>query len=144
MTTRKIIPAAAVVLAVAAAGCGSTTTDKTTTATKAAPISKPAKTSERAKVIACLESVGYSTESPAGDSTKMLRVKSGGGNLTAVMLFYKTPTAAARSAQEGQMDGLSSASIGVVEVSYFAKAADPNSAQSRVITDCVRQYGEAS
>jgi hypothetical protein len=135
-----IIAAAAAVLA----GCGgaaepSTTSGPATPTTSARATTKPK--TKRAKVKDCLESVGYATERP-NDSTDMMRVKSGGGQLTAVLLWLKSANAAKGDSSRARTeDGLESASFGQVEMNYFNKAANPHSAQARVITDCVsREY----
>jgi hypothetical protein len=144
----KFIAAALAALMVGLAACGGstttedstksdTTTEATTTKAKAKP--KPKPQSKRAKLKACLEGVGYSVESP---DPKMLRVKQGDGRPAAVVLLYKSTSAAERSAADGDAEGLSTASFGRAEVNYFNRAADPQSAESRVVSECVSdQYG---
>lgn len=107
---------------------------KTTVAAQTTTQPEHAKVSKPDKITACLEDVAYTVEHPQSD---MLRVRSGGGNLTAVILTYKSAKKAQRSASEGVGDGLNIAAFGKRTVTYFNKAADPASPQARVITDCV-------
>ena len=151
----RIPIAVAALAATVLAGCGATEPPSQTqtaaaakpTATKPAaakPATKKPVVTKRAQMVKCLEGVGWETESPTGDATEMLRVKSPAGHPVAVILFYATVKAAARSAADGRADGIAAASFGKAEVNYFGKTIDRASADAKVLTGCVTtSYGAA-
>jgi FlaG/FlaF family flagellin (archaellin) len=134
-----IILAIAATLALSACGSSATSSGEDTAtspnATEAAATTKAKpKATKSDRIRECIEGVGYTVERP---NNTMLRVKSPAGRMDAVILRFKTSARASRDAADGRADGLRDVAFGRYTVTFFNKAASPDSSESKVITDCV-------